>query len=235
MVPFHILEQINMGQQPKYKIEKLKKEKRLAKSNKKRKVNTRDKFVSFLIVCEGKLTEPNYFEALKKECNSRICKIKILGEGISTTNLIRKVVKFLEMSEQKYDEIWAVFDEDNNSDFNNAIKLAKENNISCAWSNESFELWYYLHFQNLESAIKRKQYIAMIEREIQKKSPNKNYRYKKNDMTFYYILQKYGNESLAIQRAKNLQKKYKNTNYSKHKPCTYVNELVEKLNKNRKK
>lgn len=67
MVPFHILEQMNMGQQPKYKIEELKKAKRLAKSNKKRKVNTRNVFVSFLIVCEGTLTEPNYFEALKEK------------------------------------------------------------------------------------------------------------------------------------------------------------------------
>lgn len=34
-----------------------------------------------------------------------------------------------------------------------------------AWSNESFELWYYLHFQYLDTGISRSQYIEKIERE----------------------------------------------------------------------
>lgn len=59
-----------MGLLPKSKIEEIKKARRQAKMDKKRKVAVRNMSVSFLIVCEGTRTEPNYFEALVKDRNS---------------------------------------------------------------------------------------------------------------------------------------------------------------------
>mgnify|MGYP001111400310 CR=1 FL=1 len=57
---------------PKHRFEEIKREQRQAKLDKRRKVAVRNVSVSFLIVCEGERTEPNYFKALIKDRYSRI-------------------------------------------------------------------------------------------------------------------------------------------------------------------
>jgi|WetSurMetagenome_2_1015567.scaffolds.fasta_scaffold189528_1 hypothetical protein len=69
----------------------------------------------------------------------------------------------------------------------------------------------------------------MIEREIQNKSKDGNYKYEKKDPNIYSLLQKYGDESLAIRNAIRLQKKFPDKNFDEQKPCTHVNELVGEL------
>ena len=58
---------------------------------------------NYLIVCEGKQTEPNYFEGLKKKINEKynnkvdIIKpeIKIRGTGRNTVDLVNYTEKFI--------------------------------------------------------------------------------------------------------------------------------------------
>ena len=130
---------------------------------------------------------------------------------------------------KEFDRVWAVFDKDDFNDFNDAIRLAHKNHILCAWSNESFELWYYLHFQYLDTGISRAQYIEKIEREVQNKTNDTSYRYKKKSPETFDILQRIGNESLAIKYAQRLRESFSGTDYASHKPCTTVYELVEEL------
>ncbi len=219
-----------MGLLTKKQVEAAKKAKREAKSDKKRNENTRSGFVSILIVCEGEKTEPNYFEALKKDRYSKILDVKVEGEGRNTVSLIKKTIKIRDSSVKLYDRVWAVFDKDSFKDFNKAIKLAEDNDILCAWSNESFEFWYCLHFRHLDSGVSRYQYIDMLEREIKNKTKNKKYKYKKNDPNTYFLLKEYGNEANAIMYAKKIEESYPNKNYSKHNPSTMVYKLVEELN-----
>ncbi|MCC8171429.1 MAG: RloB family protein [Parabacteroides sp.] len=218
-----------MGLLPKYKVEEAKRLRKQAKLDKKRKINTRNIAVSFLIVCEGTRTEPNYFESLIKNRYSAIREVEINGEGRGTVSLIKKVIEIRDKSDKEFDRVWAVFDKDDFEDFNDAIKLAKRNGIHCAWSNESFELWYYLHFEYLDTGVSRNQYIAMIEREIRKKSGNENYTYKKKAKDTYSLLQQFGDESLAFAGAARLKKCHTNCNFASHKPCTTVDELVKEL------
>lgn len=150
---------------PKHRFEEIKKAQKQAKLDKKRKVAVRNVSVSFLIVCEGERTEPNYFKALIKDRYSDIREVTIEGKGQGTVSLIKETIAIRDKSNKEFDRVWAVFDKDDFDDFNDAIKLATKNNILCAWSNESFELWYYLHFQYLDTGISRAQYIEMIERE----------------------------------------------------------------------
>lgn len=88
-----------MGLLPKSKIEEIKKAKRQEKLNKKRKVAVRPVSISFLIVCEGEKTEPNYFRALIKDRYSDIREVKIEGEGRGTVSLIRKVIEIRDQSQ----------------------------------------------------------------------------------------------------------------------------------------
>ena len=64
---------------PKHRFEEIKREQRQAKLDKRRKVAVRNVSVSFLIVCEGERTEPNYFKALIKDRYSDILDVTIEG------------------------------------------------------------------------------------------------------------------------------------------------------------
>lgn len=208
-------------------IREIRERTRKEKHDKKRKVATRKVHLNYLIVCEGERTEPNYFEALIGGRNSRVLDADILGKGQSTCRLVRTAIEERDKSKIEYDRVWVVFDKDDFTDFNEAIALAQSNNICSAWSNEAFELWYYLHFQYLDTPISRSQYIDALEREIRKYESE--YSYKKNDKGTYVLLCKYGNQDLAIRFAERLEKIYTDTNYASHKPCTKVHHLVKEL------
>ena len=186
-----------------------------------------------LIVCEGEKTEPNYFKSFDQmQYGSIVYNIECEGGKINTVQVVDKAIELRDKaiaSGFPYDTIWAVFDKDDFNDFNDAIQLAKKNHILCAWSNESFELWYYLHFQYLDTGISRSQYIEKIEREIQNRTNDSNYRYKKKSPETFDILQRIGDESLAIKHAQRLRESFSGTDYAAHKPCTTVYELVEEL------
>ena len=223
-----------MGLLPKHKIEELKREKREAKAAKKRKENTRSKIVRFLIVCEGERTEPNYFQALVKDLYSEVRDEKIVGEGKSTCALVRRTLQIKEELERKrqlpFDRIWVVFDKDDFKDFNEAIKLAETHSFNCAWTNEAFELWYFLHFQYLDTGISRHDYIVKLQNEIRKHPEFEDYKYKKNDVSVYKILNTQGSEDFAKQCAARLRSLFQGDNdYKEHKPCTMVDLLVDEL------
>lgn len=223
-----------MGLLPKYKIEALKREKREAKAAKKRKENTRSKIVRFLIVCEGECTEPTYFQSLVKNRYFEVREEKIVGEGRATCALVKRTAQIKEELERSrqlpFDRVWVVFDKDDFVDFNDAIHLAKSYGFECAWTNEAFELWYFLHFQFLDAAISRKDYIVKLQEEIRKHSGYENYEYRKNDSFTYKLLNSIGDEAFAKKCAVRLRKYFDgDCDYQAHKPCTTVDLLVEEL------
>ena len=138
---------------------------------------------TLLIVCEGTRTEPNYFRGFRLTSAS----IEAVGFGMNTVSLVNRCIAEVEKQRSKrnvFDQVWCVFDRDSfpAADFNQAIVLAQANNIQVAWSNEAFELWYVLHFQLLEAACTRKQYIEQLNQALGAK-------YQKNDVG---ILASYG-------------------------------------------
>ncbi len=190
--------------------------------------------VRFLIVCEGKKTEPNYFKAFI-ENNTSVVHSEIQGVGMGTVALVKKTLEIKRDLEKKnamkFDRVWVVFDKDDFEDFNEAIKEASRCGIQSAWTNESFELWYYLHFEYLDTAIGRKQYIEKLENMFKDKMRDGSFKYEKGASDIYDLLQRYGKEEFAIKSAEKLRKSHKGkgTNYAKHDPCTMVDKLVEEL------
>ncbi|UCH94027.1 MAG: RloB domain-containing protein, partial [Candidatus Aminicenantes bacterium] len=146
----------------------------------KRKSRNRGKLPeSFLIVCEGGKTEPNYFKAFKLSSAA----IRVEGLGMNTLSLVQVTLKIIERAKKDgilYDQVWCVFDRNHFpiQNFNNAIDLANKKNIKVAYSNEAFELWYLLHFHYYNSGVSRNQYFAMLSKLL-------NAPYKKNDTTMY--------------------------------------------------
>lgn len=220
-----------MGLLTKQQVKAAQKAKRDAKDNKKRKVNIRTVNLIILIVCEGEKTEPNYFKSITKTKYTDVMKVDVEGEGRNTVSLVKKAIEIRDKSIKTYDRVWAVFDKDSFADFNDAINLAKKNKIQSAWSNESFELWYCLHLNYLDNAVSRSQYIDILEKEIQKRTNNKEYRYMKNDPNMYSLLKGIGSENQAIKNAKKLEASFDgDSNFESHNPCTMVYKLVEELN-----
>lgn len=205
----------------------------LKKYKRERKKENKDIVAYFLIVCEGEKTEPNYFKAFPKKQGRIVYDIKFDGGGINTLKVVDTAIDLKNKSRQKYDSVWAVFDKDSfkSNSFNGAILKANKNDIKCAWSNEAFEIWYLLHFENRITSMNRTQYQKAIENAINKKilKGQPKFSYKKNDETMYQTLERYGNQNNAIKWAKKLNENIINNNFAKTNPATQVYKLVEEL------
>lgn len=184
----------------------------------------------FLIVCEGKETEPNYFKALTKDIKSIHCDIR--GKGKNTIYLVEEAIKLKENND--FDKVWVVFDKDEFSDrdFNNAITEAERKGIECAWSNEAFELWFLYHFENIRGHLSRSTYSERISRAVNKSEKYNNkqkYQYDKTDEKNFSIITSYGSQENAILWAEKQSEKFTDKNYATHNPCTMVFRLVKQL------
>ncbi len=222
-----------MGYSKKEEIARLKRERKEAKAAAKRQERVRPRQVRFLIVCEGKKTEPHYFEALVTNYTSTVRDETIEGEGMATVALVKKTLeikKTLELQNaMTFDRVWVVFDKDDFKDFNEAIALARRYGFKSAWTNEAFELWYYLHFEYLDTGIDRAAYIRKLEEVIRKRMGDDTFEYKKGSPDNYRLMQTYGREDLAKRSAVRLRKLFHGSDYASHKPCTMVDMLVKEL------
>ena len=128
-----------------------------------RKVGIRPVKQSFLIVCEGVNTEPDYFNAFRLTS----AHVKTVGKGLNTTSLVKEAISIRQDEQRKgktYDHYWVVFDKDDfpDEDFNEAIRLAEVNGFHAAWSNQAFEFWFILHFVCYRGPIHRSRYADML-------------------------------------------------------------------------
>jgi hypothetical protein len=178
-----------------------------------------------LIVCEGKKTEPNYFKAFPTK--PEVCdQIDVEGRGYNTLSLVQEAIRLKQEALHKhapYRELWCVFDRDSFplDNFTNAIKLAAQNQISCAYSIKAFEIWYLLHFNYIDAALSRSQYEEKLTEFLKQQ-------YLKNSDSMYKSLIRH--QSKALQNAKKLFAKQSILPLSQQNPITTVFQLVERLN-----
>lgn len=190
-----------------------------------------------LIVCEGQ-TEKLYFESFP-----------VLGldveainlEGQTKLKLIESTTQIIEDSEKDYDEIWCVFDMDvrkgekEYSDFDNAISKGKTKGFKVAYSNDSFELWFYLHYH----LTKQQNHRSFYNKQLGKKW---NINYDKEGKKWAFCLRIYNilendpiaSQEKAIDRAEKIFKEQSNLKYHQQNPVTLVYKLVEFLNRNKR-
>nr|WP_287666585.1 MULTISPECIES: RloB family protein [unclassified Microcystis] len=199
-----------------------------------RQTKTRETRKRFLIICEGEKTEVNYFKAFTVP---KKIEVRVKGEGKNSLSLVEKAIKIIDNvnKDDSFDQIWCVFDKDNCSkeQFNQAEGLAKQKNIKIAYSNEAFEIWFILHFQYLDIATSRSEYLTILTKQMQKYGLlNKKEKYKKNREDMYEKLKPY--QTTAITNAAKLIQDRDEA--KKHpfdaNPSTTVHELVQELNIN---
>ena len=182
----------------------------------------------FLIVCEGKETEPNYFEALGRKLKGKVI-LKIKGEGKVSLSLVEEAKRLKNEDGgyiQKEDEVWCVFDRDfkaennNQHNFDAAIRLAHKNNINLAISNDAFELWFLLHFSYYDSETHRRDFKDMLTHKIKGK-------YEKNDPKLYDKL-----ENLLPKAIKYSEKLWQSYDEQMTLPNSPTQKLIIKHNQN---
>lgn len=181
---------------------------------------------SFLIICEGKNTEPEYFNSFRLTS----AKVKTIGQGINTIGLVQKALRIKEDERRKgnsYDQYWVVFDKDDfsDNDFNNAIVLAESNGLKVAYSNQAFELWFLLHFSLITGPMHRNHYASKLNEYL-------GFTYNKEHNTatqMYEELLPY--QKYAIKNAKTLLLQMQCISPAQAESSTTVHLLVEELNK----
>ena len=214
--------------------ESLKAQRRSEPSYVRREPSLREK-PTILIVCEGENTEPSYFRQFRLSSAT----IKPIGEGYNTVSLVNRAIALAQ--EKSYDQVWCVFDKDDFSqvDFNNAIAIAEAQCFGVAYSNQAFEYWIILHFNDHQGGgMHRDTYGKKI-----------NALLKPFKLTYDYTGSKIVTEAmfetldgvdattgkprkqLAIERAKRSYNHLSHTNPASEESSTTVFRLVEELEK----
>lgn len=202
------------------------------------KMNTKYQLPPYtLIVSEGVKTEPLYLNGLVDKINAQykaLVKEKhilVYGTGRNTKGLLKYVDKRIENGEwDKYENVWLVYDKDDfpEDNFDNTQFSAegrKNSRIRVAWSNESFELWLLLHFQDYDADNGRMVYIEKL---------NQYMDYSKTREDLYEVVTDLGSLENAKKRARNQYNNFVDKGIitpSKMIPSTRVYELVEELEK----
>ncbi len=189
---------------------------------------------TWLIVCEGTKTEPNYFNALFDYINSKYgkkinCVVK--GTGKNTKGVVKSVDEFFRFSDDlvsstdiPYGKVFTVFDKDDfsDSDFNSAIKMSEQKGYITLWSNQCIELCFILHFEYFHSNCSRKDYIKKLNKILSEK-------YEKNGRIFD-LLGQLTNVQTALKNSKKLFDSYKKEQTpSKKAPCTTIFRLFDEI------
>lgn len=194
---------------------------------------------TILIVGEGQ-TEKLYFESFPVLAMT-VEAINLKGQ--SKLKLIESTTSIIKNNHnKKYDEVWCVFDMDYKqgaeefSDFDNAILKGKSLGYNIAYSNDSFEFWFYLHFNYTEQKHHRKFYYKFLGEkwDLNYEKDGKSYRFCQE---IYSKLEKDKNASQeeAIKRAEKLFKNQSTLPFHQQNPVSLVYKLVNFLNKNKRR
>jgi hypothetical protein len=117
---------------------------------------TRDPLPLVLVVCEGKVTEPEYIEGFRLAQGTVTVRVRVAAPGGDPLALVESAASMRDEaktrarrsgdSNEAFDEVWCVFDMDSHERFVQAGRTAQAAGIRVAISNPCFELWLLLHF-----------------------------------------------------------------------------------------
>ncbi len=137
-----------------------------------RRLPFREPLSRILIVCEGSVTEPEYFKGFEEICQNPRIKIQVADDHGVPLTVVRKAKELKEAAVRhskrerdeniKFDSVWCVYDIDNHPHHHEAREMAIANDSNLAISNPCFELWLLLHFRDNPGAIDRADLRSML-------------------------------------------------------------------------
>lgn len=226
---------------------------------------TPDGLITFIVFCEDGVCEPLYLKSLAVG-NVKINVIDNSREGDTQVSKALKHclrdgnAKWIEgqykLLEDVKDLVWCVYDRDLKSEstekilmedcisFDHSIINAERVGLKVAWSNDCFELWILLHFEDVPLEPFHRSYIYERLTEICKTLPDKQpfldkvtanarFNYKdslKQSKKFSYILSYLkGSREKAMERAIALVQHHGGKPYHQRNPCTHIHYLVKAI------
>ena len=193
----------------------------------------------FYLVGEGKNTEKFYFESFSIPGT---LKVNYKSYARSVRQLIEKAIA--NSKGKNYSEVWVVFDLDYNPargdeqyvDFAEAIQYAEKNGVKVAYSIDSFEIWFRLHYENITTRIARQQLYDDLSQRWQTDYEE----YGKEETSARGLAKRLeedpnASQEEAINRAKHLHEEHSELPYRDQPSITTVYRLVHNLITPRKK
>jgi hypothetical protein len=191
---------------------------------------------TFLIVTEGKKTEPSYFVAIRDRLNLGKAVDIRHPEGTDPLTLTKAAIQMRSDREEQakgglaiaYDEVWVVFDMEKPHDQRRklaaeAMKIGESAGIQFAWSDPCFEFWLLLH-ERFTTA-----HFAECDRVIERLKPHwKNY--SKGQSPTLEFLEKIPTAVTNAERCR----KHHESSLGDWNPSTRVDVLVRQLNSARR-
>jgi len=228
-----------------------------------------NKLETFIIFCEDQNDEPIYFRSFQDGKKVKVNCIPNQKQGkLNILNTLKHCCDdgILDYSDSGYKikdginkEIWCVYDRDlentdfskiletDNLDFTTSIHNAVNTGINVAWSNDSFELWVLLHFEEVICNGKiHREYIYERLTEIFSTFPDIQEAFtssiasgkfyyktslKKKEAFIRFVLPKLRERTdIAISNAEALVLNFKSTTpYHDWNPCTMVHNLILRI------
>jgi hypothetical protein len=139
-----------------------------------RKRGQRPPYDRVLIVCEGKKTEPQYLEEIRKINRVPPVHVRVVHAGRTQPRQIVDDAEALFNESREYEHVYAVFDRDDHATYHNALTRAEqldntlrndEKNLVRFFAVPSvpcFELWLLLHFENVLAFFSRNEILAKL-------------------------------------------------------------------------
>lgn len=239
------------GQDSSDKIFQRKKE--LEAQEFKREKDRKSKIPDIIIACEDSVSSPTYFGLIVE----KLIKQKLITQDSfvianhSHTNPIgvledlKKHTCDNRKTYKDFEHKWIAIDRDakrvnggghDGEDFNKALLSAKKLKVKVAYSHDSFELWYLLHFAYIDTAILRDDTLNEVIKKLKAKNPHKFTKLNKDNIKQKNFTKLIFDELLelqetAIKNAKRLLASYGvGHNPESDNPSTTVHELVVVLN-----
>lgn len=196
-----------------------------------RRPRMREPYDVVLIVCEGRKTEPDYFNALKNELRLSNANIRIYGKECGSAP--KSVVEFAKQEFRKdpvYDRVFCVFDKDRHETYSKALDMVRSTRLPPGKTIEAittvpcFEFWLLLHFEDATkpyTTVGDNSACDLVMRDLKKFMPN----YDKGDKNAFTAT--YHSVDMAITRAKRLEKRQEAAGTDN--PSTKAHRLVEYL------
>lgn len=183
----------------------------------------------YIIVTDTKETEENYMaglrDSLPKELQSRLV---ITVKKAETKNLVDACKEYASLY-PKYGQVWIVFDRDQVVKFDEMIRDAEQAGVNIGWSNPCIEVWFDSYFGKMHPYMDSVACCQGFGETFQKKT---GLQYRKSNDKIFQILNKHGDESLAITTARRRHEQHirdGNTLPSIMCPCTTVYCLVDEI------
>lgn len=135
---------------------------------------------TYLIVTNGAVTEPRYFQ------NYKFPNLKIVHYGGSPLETMRKAVEIAgeqRKAQAKYAGVWVVVDKDNyeETELQEAQKLGKQKNIDLIVSVPCFEIWLLWHLKECGAPLTTQEAQHRFEQALSAILPSNLTRKRKNN------------------------------------------------------